>query len=75
MSPQQDQLAKDIGAMSMEFMRKRIWTKNVQKDSLRYENAQKAYTWVLGEKKKKNLIEYSNQDESKILKLYNSPAL
>lgn len=41
---QQDQLAKDIGAMSMEFKRKRIWTKNVQKVSLRYENAQKPYT-------------------------------
>ena len=41
MSHQQDQLTKDIGAMSVKFVRKGIWTKNVQKVSLRYENAPK----------------------------------
>lgn len=64
MSPQQHRLAKDIGAMSMEFTRKGMCPKNVQKAILTYENAQKVYTCTsLG---KTYLMEYSNQDESNV---------
>lgn len=67
MSPWQHQLAKGTGAVSMEFIRERLWCKNIQEDILRYENAQKPKKFIqVPLSEKKNLLQYSNQDESKI---------